>query len=57
MSEIIFLGQKPIFNPEQSQCVPPPHRFVSESQRTIRLISDNVEPLQPVYCQQESRNI
>ena len=58
MNENIFLMQKPIFRPEQTQCVPPLlPRFVSEPQRTIHLIGDSVEPRQQEYCQQGSRNI
>ncbi|MGI5075267.1 hypothetical protein E4N71_07420 [Treponema vincentii] len=51
MNEELTLMQRPIFTPTQTQCVPAPLPLsVSEPQRTIHLIGDNAEPVQPAYC-------
>ncbi|MGP1430905.1 hypothetical protein [Treponema sp.] len=52
MNEELTLMQRSIFAPTQTQCVPDPLPLsVSEPQRTIHVIGDNAEPVQPAYCQ------
>ena len=51
MNEELTLMQPPLFTPAQTQCVPEPLPLsVSEPQKTIHLIGDNAEPVQPAYC-------